>query len=242
MVFVTTGKKSARPSRLRPLIFIAALILPAVNSIANPVPADDLSIANGFEAYDLHCATCHGTKSMPEDEQWYEPDTFKDDIDYDALIDKAQAKRQASQKEKFANVSGRDGAGRWAELPDPGGKANDASVRAQIMADLVAEIEREYGTQVAEQELEEYSTEYDLAEELGFNDLGEDDAMPGAPDLADPESFIYGTDEYDLYNTIAKGVGSATLMPGFLSELGSEEAVWDLVNFIRSQWAEEWLD
>lgn len=227
---------------LKSLLLIVPLLLPAALSYGNPVPSDDLSIANGYEAYDRHCAQCHGTKTLAEDELWYEPDNIQDDIDYEALIDQAQAARTEAQEEKYANISGRDGAGQWAELPDPGGKANDADVRAQIMAELVAEIDREYSAQVEQEEVDPFSTDYDIGEELGFNEIGEEDAIAGAPDLADPESFIYGTDEYDLYNAIAKGVGNASLMPGFLKELGSEEAVWDLVNFIRSQWADEWLD
>ena len=29
-------------------------------------------------------------------------------------------------------------------------------------------------------------------------------------------------------------------MPGWRTELGSDEAIWDLVNYIRSLWGEEW--
>lgn len=217
-------------------------LFPAAMSVANPVPADDLSIANGYEAYDLHCARCHGTKTIAEDELWYEPDEIQDDIDYEALIDQAQAARKEAEEKKFANIADRDGAGRWAELPDPGGKANDADVRAQIMAELVAQIDKEYGAQEEVEEIDPFGTDYDIGEELGFDDYGEEDAIAGAPDLADPEAYIYGTDELDLYNAIAKGVGNGSLMPGYLQRLGSEEAVWDIVNYIRSQWSIEWLD
>lgn len=245
MFFLTTLNQSFQfPKALASLMWLLMSLglLSAAPALANPVPADDLSIANGYEAYDMHCARCHGTKTVAEDELWYEPDAYEDDIDYEALIDEAQAAREEAQKKKFANIAARDGSGRWAELPDPGGKANDADVRAQIMADLVAQIDKEYGANEEVEELDPFSTDFDIGAELGFDDFGKDDAMPGAPDLADPEAYLYGTDERDLYRAITKGIGNGSLMPGFLNRLGSEEAVWDLVNYIRSQWGPEWLD
>lgn len=224
------------------MLALGSGFFPAISAQANPVPADDLSIANGFESYDMHCARCHGTKTNAEEELWYQPDAVEDDIDYDALIDEAQAARKEAEEKKYANLSDRDGAGRWAELPDPGGQANEADVRAQIMEELVAQIDREYGVQEEPQELDPFGTDYDLGEELGFNEIGEVDALPGVPDLADPEAFIYGTEELQLFYTIANGVGAGSSMPGFRATLGSDEAVWDLVNYIRSLWASEWLD
>jgi mono/diheme cytochrome c family protein len=43
-----------------------------------------------------------------------------------------------------------------------------------------------------------------------------------------------------MFNSIAYGAGGAA-MPGWQIELGSDEAIWDLVNYIRSYWGEEWL-
>lgn len=220
-------------------LFCGAVALPAS---ANPVPADDLSIANGYENYDLLCSGCHGTKVIAGDELWYEPDPYEEDIDYDALIDEVQEARERDEERRFANIARRDGSGRWAEIPDPGNKANDASVRAQIMEELVAEIDRQYGAEDETVELDPFSTDYDIGEDLGFDRYGELDALPDAPDLADPESFIYGTDEQALYDAIAKGIGSGTTMPGFRVRLGSDEAVWDIVNYIRSLWGSEWLE
>ena len=224
---------------LLPLVLSGLVVSPVS---ANPVPADDLSIANGFENYDQLCAGCHGTKVVAGDELWYEPDPYEEDIDYDALIDEVQEAREREEERRFANVARRDGSGRWAEIPDPGNKANEASVRAQIMEELVAEIDREYGTEDEVVELDPFSTDYDIGEDLGFDHYGELDALPDAPDLADPESFVYGTDEQSLYDAIAKGIGSGTTMPGFRARLGSDEAVWDIVNYIRSLWGPEWLE
>jgi len=224
-----------------PLWLCIFSVSPALVS-ANPVPADDLSIASGYESYDRYCSSCHGTKLVAADELWYEPDPYEEEIDYDALIDEAQTARREAEERKFANIASRDGSGRWAELPDPGNQANEASVRAQIMEELVAEIDREYELRQEAEELDPFGTDYDIGEELGFDGIDEFDALPGAPDLADPEAFIYGTDEQTLFNSIAKGVGGGTSMPGFRARLGSEEAVWDLVNYIRSLWGPEWLD
>jgi mono/diheme cytochrome c family protein len=227
--------------RLQTLLCGAILaVFAAAPALANPVPADDMSIANGYEIYDLHCASCHGTRRLASDDQWYEPDPDQVEIDYEALIDQAQAAREAEEKRRFANIAARDGSGRWAEIPDPGNKANDADVRAQIMEELVAEIDREYGLDQEVEELDPFSTDYDLGEELGFDDYGTVEALPGAPDLSDPESFIHGIGEQALFTNIALGIGDGSLMPGYRLRLGSDEAVWDVVNYIQSLWAQQY--
>jgi mono/diheme cytochrome c family protein len=63
--------------------------------------------------------------------------------------------------------------------------------------------------------------------------------MPGATNLADPVSYFYGTSEEEMFESIAEGTGEA--MPGFRTELGGDEAIMDVVNYIRSFWGEEWL-
>ena len=42
-----------------------------------------------------------------------------------------------------------------------------------------------------------------------------------------------------MFNSIANGTGES--MPGWRIELGSDESIWDLVNYIRSFWSEDWL-
>lgn len=215
-------------------------------SHANPVPADELSIANGAEYYAVHCAGCHGVQRDPIDDQWYEPDAYSEDYDFSGLVDEVEAARR--KRDTLSN----DETPEWAKLKDPGNQANDAAVRAEIMADLVSAIDAEYGYQgspLGDDPLlgdattgDIYGEDYDLAEDLGFNDVGDDGVIraPGAGNLADPVSYFYGTDEQDLYRAISVGTGQS--MPGFLETLGSEEAVWDLVNYIRSLWGQEWLD
>ena len=61
----------------------------------------------------------------------------------------------------------------------------------------------------------------------------------GATDLSDPQTFFYGTSEEEVFNSIAEGTGAA--MPGWHTDMGSEEDIWDVVNYIRSFWDEAWL-
>ena len=88
--------------------------------------------------------------------------------------------------------------------------------------------------------------EPDYDDESFFDDeFGEDfyddlERMPDATDLLDPESFVYGTSEIELFANIADGTGPT--MPGFREVLGEEEAIWDIVNYIRSLWGENYVD
>jgi len=63
------------------------------------------------------------------------------------------------------------------------------------------------------------------------------DVISDATDLTDPEAYYNGSTEQDIYTSIAQGAGVA--MPPWQQQLKSEEATWDLVNFIRSLWSEE---
>ncbi len=62
------------------------------------------------------------------------------------------------------------------------------------------------------------------------------DVISDATDLTDPEAYYSGNSPQDIFNSVANGTGVA--MPGWRAQLGSDEAIWDLVNFIRSLWAE----
>ncbi len=57
------------------------------------------------------------------------------------------------------------------------------------------------------------------------------DVISDATDLTDPEAYYSGSSEQDIFNSIADGAGVA--MPAWRSQLGSDDAIWDLVNFIR---------
>ena len=63
------------------------------------------------------------------------------------------------------------------------------------------------------------------------------DVISDATDLTDPDAYYSGTSEQEIYDSIAFGAGVA--MPGWESQLKSEEEIWHLVNFIRSLWTGE---
>ena len=63
------------------------------------------------------------------------------------------------------------------------------------------------------------------------------DVISDATDLTDPDAYYNGSSLQDMYASIAQGAGVG--MPAFRAELKTDEAIWDLVNFIRSLWSEE---
>jgi mono/diheme cytochrome c family protein len=63
------------------------------------------------------------------------------------------------------------------------------------------------------------------------------DVISDATDLTDPEAYYNGSTEQDIHTSIAQGAGVG--MPPWQAQLKTEEAIWDLVNFIRSLWSEE---
>ena len=84
------------------------------------------------------------------------------------------------------------------------------------------------------------------SEELGGTEEGAGETrasgfnpVAGATDLSKPQTFYYGTSEEEVFKSIANGTGAA--MPGWRTELGSDEAIWDVVRYIRSFWSEDWL-
>ena len=63
------------------------------------------------------------------------------------------------------------------------------------------------------------------------------DVIADASDLTFPADYYNGSSDQDIYNSIANGAGVA--MPAWRSVLGSDEAVWDLVYFVKSLWVEQ---
>jgi len=58
--------------------------------------------------------------------------------------------------------------------------------------------------------------------------------LAGKPtDLTNPQVFINGTSEGEIFRSIRDGVSG---MPSFRQEMGDTEKTWNLVNFIRSLW------
>jgi hypothetical protein len=117
----------------------------------------------------------------------------------------------------------------WAESPAP---VREPDVREEVLGTVSKAIAQAHGLSP---ELETQGVSGDL---VGSGDTDGFDPLPGATNLADPTAYFYGTSDEELFNSIANGTGAA--MPGWRTELGSDEAIWDLVSYIRSLWGEEW--
>jgi mono/diheme cytochrome c family protein len=62
------------------------------------------------------------------------------------------------------------------------------------------------------------------------------DVVANATDLTDPKAWQSGTLEGQIFRSIRDGAGNG--MPPFKAQLHDEQAIWDLVNYIRSLWPE----
>jgi mono/diheme cytochrome c family protein len=62
------------------------------------------------------------------------------------------------------------------------------------------------------------------------------DVISDATDLTMPGDYYSGSTEEEIYNSIANGAGVA--MPAWRPVVGSDEAVWDLVYYVKSLWAQ----
>jgi mono/diheme cytochrome c family protein len=63
------------------------------------------------------------------------------------------------------------------------------------------------------------------------------DVVANATDLTDPKAFRDGTSEGEIFRSIRDGAGAS--MPSFKSEIGKDDDLWNLVNFIHSLWPPE---
>jgi mono/diheme cytochrome c family protein len=61
------------------------------------------------------------------------------------------------------------------------------------------------------------------------------DVISDATDLTDPDAYYNGSTREDIYNSINNGAGVG--MPAWRAQLGSDEKIWSLVDFIESLWA-----
>ncbi|MCB1853789.1 MAG: c-type cytochrome [Halieaceae bacterium] len=60
------------------------------------------------------------------------------------------------------------------------------------------------------------------------------DVISDATDLTQPAYYYSGSTDQEIYNSIANGAGVA--MPAWRAKLGSDDAVWDLVYFVKTLW------
>lgn len=215
------------------------LPLHGLYAAANPVPADELSLLNGAEQFRRLCTECHG---------W---DPALQNADFDAEYPPEYGEPlatpiipQPEEEEEF--VVEPEVIDDWPEWAGPSPEVKpdeDERLRSDILEDLTSAIDDVYGAQTEPPGWD--ASDYETAEEAALaaaedEAAGAFDREPGATDLTDPLYLVYGTSETDLYDNIAYGTGPT--MPGFIEELGSEEAVWDVVNYIRSLWGEEYLE
>ncbi|MDZ7784288.1 MAG: hypothetical protein U5K56_15570 [Halioglobus sp.] len=235
-----------RPLRLslsRPCLqlFFLALLAPA--ALANPVPADELSLLNGADAFERYCTECHGWDPSEQYQALYGEDPIDEP---DPLFESSP---EAERTEPgFAAPDADDDWPEWAG-PPPEENDEEAQFREDVLNDLAGAIDGVYGEELepdgwAVLEDESLAGEDELPSVEEVFAAGTDSELArsttGATDLTDPTSYIYGTTETDLFFNIAHGTGVG--MPGFREELGSDAAVWDLVNYIRSLWPGDWTD
>ncbi|MCP5123538.1 MAG: cytochrome c [Pseudomonadales bacterium] len=71
----------------------------------------------------------------------------------------------------------------------------------------------------------------------GADGRAELDVIADATNLTLPADYYSGSTDQDIYNSIANGAGVA--MPAWRPVVGSDEAVWDLVYYVKSLWAEQ---
>jgi mono/diheme cytochrome c family protein len=192
---------------------------------ANPVLATEQSLRNGAQLYELYCSECHGRESTQraavlDDSANAANDAALIEI---ALGEKAPAASKPVEEEEWPE---------WARPRDPD-MAEEPDIETEVAGVITEAIEAVYAEEAE-------SGPHDPADGLAaINRAGGFSAPPGATDLSSPQTFFYGTTEDELFKSIANGTGAT--MPAWRTELGSDEAVWDLVNYIRSFWGEEWL-
>jgi mono/diheme cytochrome c family protein len=202
-------------------IVLGVSLLSSAPLFANPVIPDEYSIRSGARLYDMYCSECHGIDLSSSSDEFYEStDTAADEA---ALMDIARGVNQSAPQPPEEEWP------EWADRPDPEAEP-EPDVRSEIISTLTAVYEEA-----------NLATEQESVAEPEFNAGGPSgfDPMPGVTDLSEPSEYFYGTSEDDLFNSIANGTGAA--MPGWRLELGSDEAIWNVVNYIRSHWGDQWL-
>jgi len=224
---------------------LVALCCTAPAALANPVPADELSLLSGASAFERLCTDCHGWDPSRQYESLYD----EDPVDApDPLFD-TDGDEEAEPDLLVLEEEEDDDWPEWADPLPEDLEDEEADLRASLLGDLTSAIDDAYLD-------DEYAYDWDreeaapevaaddelapLEEVFGENRDGTLERAPGATDLTDPDSFVYGTTEMDLFFNIANGTGPG--MPGSMDQLGSEAEVWNLVNYIRSLWGEDWVD
>lgn len=226
------------------LVLCAPFAAPA---LANTDPDDEQSLSNGAQLYEVFCSECHGSDAAHRYGQLYAPDET-------ATVDEYRRMLEIVQQEESAQLivvpEEDDPWPEWAERPDPNAD-EPPDEKTEVMNTMTAVIDEVYGIEPESSSGANAAAarngELDAQFQAQLTENRRDDAgpaggfepVPGATNLADPASYFYGTSEEEIFDSIANGTGEA--MPGWRTELGGDEAIWDVVNYIRSFWGEEWL-
>jgi mono/diheme cytochrome c family protein len=211
-----------RPGRFLGSCFITLLFTLCPGSpgpgsaYANPVYADEQSLSNGEQLYNQHCSECHGRIAGDYSGAQRVNDDLRPLSDQAAIIAIDPVEEPPPVPDDWPV---------WAERPNPNAvKVREPDVMEDVLKEVNAVIEKSYASG---------------SEQPASKNAGVFNPNPGVTDLSDPATFYYGTSEEELFNSIADGTGAA--MPGWRASLDNDEAIWDLVNYIRSFWSEEWL-
>lgn len=230
-------------SRINLWVLALSLCVPnALRVHAALDPTDEHSLTNGAQLYDVFCSECHGSDVSNQYDQLYAPDEVDAVDEYDRMIEMVQKEESA---QLIVVPEEEDEWPEWAERPDPNAE-KPLDEKTEVINTLTALIDEAHGIKP------ESATRGNAAGQAGVptgeptegqpeleGPAGGFEPVPGATNLADPASYFYGTSEDEIFDSIARGTGEA--MPGFRTELGGDEAIWDVVNYIRSFWGEEWL-
>lgn len=187
-------------------------------------PYDEQSLAMGADLYELYCSDCHGADANDRYSQLYDYEETDISEEYAELVELVRG-AETPEPELVPEYDWPE----WAENPEP---EPEPDVRAEVLGTVTRAINT----------VNEASMESDASgnwgNEVSLGNAARFDPVPGATNLADPTAYFYGISEDEVFNSIANGTGAS--MPGWRVELGSDENIWHLVNYIRSLWGEEW--
>ncbi|MCB1687720.1 MAG: c-type cytochrome [Halioglobus sp.] len=205
---------------------LASGLTGALQAFAQVDPNDEQSVRMGAQLYDLYCSDCHGVDASGRYGELYDTDDADSDVseDYAELVELV---RGAGAPEPVAAPQAD-----WPEWADNPAPEAEEDVRAEVLGTVTGAIDRMH------EAVEDSDPVGAWDDEDAYTNFGGFDPVPGATNLADPTAFFHGTSAEEMFDSIANGTGAA--MPGWRTELGSDDAIWDLVNYIRSLWGEEW--
>ena len=196
----------------------------AAHVAADADPFDEESVNRGAQLYDLYCSDCHGADTAFQYEELYDTAEAEASEDYAELVELV---RGAAAPQPTVMVD--EDWPEWAENPAP---EVEVDVREEVLGTVTRAIDSYHGAPLESESYESFEGD------VSYRNADEFDPAPGATNLADTTAYFYGISEQELFDSIANGTGAA--MPGWEIELGGEDAVWDVVNYIRSLWGEEW--